>query len=148
MPIRVVELHHPAVRIAGDDANLTANLAFYNGLLGLAPDRGRPNLPGVPGFWINVGEIGQIHLIGGALPSPFVKAPDMDPATPHVALAVADISEAKAELQARGVPFWSLIGVAGPQAEQIFLHDPQKNIIELHQVDQCRCRAVNRLPKG
>jgi hypothetical protein len=34
--------------------------------------------------------------------------------------------------------------VAGPQAEQLFTRDPSGNIIELHQVDQCRCRAAAR----
>jgi hypothetical protein len=29
-------------------------------------------------------------------------------------------------------------------AEQLLLRDPYGNIIELHQVDKCRCRAVNR----
>jgi hypothetical protein len=33
MPIRVVEIHHHAVRIKGDDADLKANLDFYQGLL-------------------------------------------------------------------------------------------------------------------
>lgn len=144
MPIRVVEIHHHAVRIDGDEKGLAANLEFYQGLLGLAPDNGRPNLPGVPGFWINVGDTGQIHLIGGALPSPFAKGPGKDPATPHLALAVADIAEAKAELEKRGVTYWSLAGVVGPQAEQLFLHDPYGNTVELHQVDQCRCRLANR----
>lgn len=144
MSIRVVEIHHHAVRIQGDAADLEANLGFYQGLLGLAPDERRPSIPGVPGFWINVGETGQIHLMGGSLPSPLAKGPGKDPAVPHVALAVADIAAAKAELEARGVPYWSLSGVVGPQAEQVFLRDPNGNVVELHQVDQCRCRAANR----
>jgi hypothetical protein len=50
----------------------------------------------------------------------------------------------KAELERRGVKYWSLMGVVGPEAEQIFLRDPYGNMIELHQVDKCRCRAANR----
>ena len=42
MPIRVVEIHHSAVRIKGDEADLQANLDFYQGLLGLSPDGKRP----------------------------------------------------------------------------------------------------------
>ena len=141
MSIEVIAIHHHAIRIGNDGA---ASLSFYQGLLGLVPDGGRPNLPGVPGYWIDVGQTGQIHLIGGARPSPFAKGPGMDPAEPHLALAVADIVAAKAELERRGAAFWSVIGVAGPQAEQIFLHDPDGNLIELHQVDQCRCRAAGR----
>jgi catechol 2,3-dioxygenase-like lactoylglutathione lyase family enzyme len=93
MPIKVLEIHHHAIRIHGDEVGLAANLDFYQGLLGLAPDNGRPALPGIPGFWINVGGTGQIHLIGGDQPSHLAKGPDEDPAAPHVALAVADIIE-------------------------------------------------------
>jgi catechol 2,3-dioxygenase-like lactoylglutathione lyase family enzyme len=142
--IRVVEIHHHAIRIDGSAADLARNLEFYQGILGLAPDTGRPNLKGIPGFWINVGETGQIHLIGGEQPSPLAKGPDQDPAAPHVALAVESIAEAKAELERTGTPYWSLAGVVGPQAEQIFLRDSNGNMVELHQVDQCRCRSTNR----
>lgn len=144
MPIKVVEIHHPAIRIKGDEADLNANLAFYGGLLGLQPDEKRPNIRDVPGFWINVGAVGQIHLIGGAQPSWMAKGEGQDPTSPHIALAVEDVAEAKAELERRGTPYWTLTGIAGPQAEQLFMHDPNGNIIELHQVDQCRCRAANR----
>jgi catechol 2,3-dioxygenase-like lactoylglutathione lyase family enzyme len=144
MPINVVEIHHHGIRITGNEAGLAANLDFYQGLLGLTADQGRPNFPGIPGFWMNVGETGQIHLFGDEQPSPLAKGPDKDPASPHLALAVADIAEAKAELDRRGMPYWSLTGVAGPQAMQLFLRDPYGNMIELHQVDQCRCRAANR----
>jgi hypothetical protein len=49
------------------------DLNFYQGLLGLNPDERRPNIPCVPGFCINVGDVGQIHLMGGQQPSPFAK---------------------------------------------------------------------------
>ena len=101
--------------------------------------------PGVPGFWINVGEGGQIHLIGGEQPSPLAKGPGQDPTIPHVALAVADIQKTKAELNRLNVPYWSMTGINGPTAEQIFINDPSGNMVELHQIDQCRCRIVNRV---
>ena len=111
--------------------------AFYEGVLGLAADPKRPALPGIPGLWINVGEVGWLHLIGGTQPSPLAKGgPDKDPAGPHVALAVLDFVAARAELDR--------LGVNGPQAQQLFLRDPNGNMIELHQVDQCRCRAASR----
>jgi len=113
MPINVVEIHHHGIRIDGDAAGLAANLEFYQGLLGLIPDRGLPDFPGIPGFWMNVGETGQIHLFGGELPSPLAKGADQDPASPHLALAVADILEAKAELDRRGTPYWSLTRGSG-----------------------------------
>jgi hypothetical protein len=83
--------------------------------------------------------------MGGEQPSSLAKGPDQDPAAPHVALAVESIAETKAELERIGTPYWSLTGVVGPQAEQIFLRDPNGNMVELHQVDQCRCRAANRV---
>ena len=60
MPIRVVEIHHHGIRIDGDEAGLAANLDFYQGVLGLSPDPGRSAFLGIPGFWMNVGETGQI----------------------------------------------------------------------------------------
>lgn len=143
MGIDVVEIHHPGLRVDAD--KLAAVQQFYTGILGLPRDEGRPSLPGVPGFWINVGEVGQLHLIGGDLPSPFAKSPEQDPTLPHVALAVADVAAAKAELDRMQVPYWSLKGATGPDAEQLFLKDPCGNMIELHQVDKCRCRVKNRM---
>jgi hypothetical protein len=51
MTIRVAEIHYHAVRIDGDEDALAANLDFYQGLLGLTPEAGRPAFPGIPGFW-------------------------------------------------------------------------------------------------
>jgi hypothetical protein len=44
---------------------------------------------------MDVGETGQIHLFGGEQPSPLAKGADQGPASPHLALSVADILEAK-----------------------------------------------------
>jgi catechol 2,3-dioxygenase-like lactoylglutathione lyase family enzyme len=144
MAIAVLEIHHHAVRIDSEPQQLDAVEGFYHGVLGLGVDRRRPTIGGVPGFWINVGEGGQIHLIGGAQPSPLAKGPGQDPTIPHVALAVADIQATKAELDRLGISYWSMTGINGPQAEQVFVNDPCGNMVELHQVDQCRCRAANR----
>src|SRR5215213_1153814 len=144
MAIEVVEIHHHAIRIDSDQPKLDATRNFYENVLGTKADPGRPTIPGVPGFWINIGEGSQIHLIGGAQPSPLAKGPGKDPTIPHVALAVADIQKTKAELDRLGVTYWSMTGINGPQAEQIFVNDPSGNMIELHQVDQCRCKAANR----
>lgn len=147
MAIKVLEIHHHGVRIDAGDQTLETVQGFYTDVLGLEADKGRPNIPGIPGMWMNIGEVGQIHLIGGALPSPVAQGPGRDPTVPHVALAVADIVETRAELDRMGVPYWSLKGVAGPEAEQVFLNDPCGNMVELHQVDKCRCRLVSRLGK-
>jgi hypothetical protein len=46
MSIEVVEIHHPAVRMTADEM---ANVEFYQGLLGLKTDPGRPKIPHLPG---------------------------------------------------------------------------------------------------
>jgi len=89
--------------------------------------------------------VGQIHLIGGDLPSRFAQGPGKDPTTPHVALAVENIVETKAELDRLGADYWSLKGATGPDAEQLFLNDPCGNMVELHQYDKCRCRLKSRV---
>jgi hypothetical protein len=111
------------------------------------PEGKRPTLPGIPGPWINVGKVGQLHLIGGVQPSPLAKeGPDKDPVGPHVALAVADVVQARDELVRLGVDYWVMEGVNGLQAQQLFLRDPNGNMIEVHHVGQCRCRTASRRP--
>jgi catechol 2,3-dioxygenase-like lactoylglutathione lyase family enzyme len=144
MAIEVLGIHHHATRIDAEPERLGAVQDFYKTVLGLGADPGRPTIPGVPGFWINVGQGGQIHLIAGAQPSPLAKGPGQDPTIPHVALAVADIRATKAELDRLGVKYWSMTGINGPEAEQVFVNDPSGNMVELHQVDQCRCAADGR----
>jgi catechol 2,3-dioxygenase-like lactoylglutathione lyase family enzyme len=141
MALKILDVHHHAVRVAPGDASLEAQRRFYGDLLGLETDRGRPNIPGIPGFWFNVGTSGQIHLIACDGPSPLSKSPEQDPTAPHFALAVESIAEAKRFLDENGVRYWTLSGIAGPEAEQVFLQDPAGNMVELHQYDQCRCRT-------
>jgi catechol 2,3-dioxygenase-like lactoylglutathione lyase family enzyme len=144
MAIEILGIHHHATRIDADAGKLAAVQSFYKDVLGLGADPGRPTIPGVPGFWINVGHGGQIHLIAGAQPSPLAKGPGQDPTIPHVALSVADIQATKAELERLGVKYWSMTGINGPAAEQVFVNDPSGNMVELHQVDQCRCASEGR----
>ena len=60
------------------------------------------------------------------------EGPDKDPAGPHVALAVQDVVEARAELDRLGINYWVTVDVIGPQATQLFLRDPTGYLIELH----------------
>ncbi len=145
MAIEVLEIHHTGVRIDAAGQTMDAMEGFYGGVLGLARDTGRPTIPGIPGMWINVGEVGQIHLFGGKQPSPVAKGPGQDPTLPHVALAVADIVATRAELDRMGVAYWVIEGLTSPDSLQVFLNDPCGNMVELHQIDKCRCRASNRI---
>ena len=46
MAVKVLELHHHGIRVKPEETE--KSLAFYRDVLGLAPDPGRPNIPGIP----------------------------------------------------------------------------------------------------
>src|SRR5438270_141061 len=136
MAIEILEIHHTGVRIDTGAQKLADTEAFYKNVMGLDRDSGRPTIPGIPGAWVNVGEVGQIHLIGGKQPSPVAKGPGEDPTRPHVAYAVADIAETRAELDRQRVKYWVIEGLVSPDSTQIFMNDPCGNMVELHQIDK------------
>src|SRR5262245_36536379 len=114
MSIKVVELHHHGIRIGTKPAELEEARRFYTGILGLESDPHRPDIPGVPGFWIYVGQgerTTQIHLLGATGKSSIARTEKEDPTLPHVALAVENIEEARQELERRGVWHWSIKGL-------------------------------------
>ncbi len=120
MAIKVVELHHHGIRIGTESDDVGRARAFYEGVLGLESDEGRPDIKGIPGLWMYVGEgdnTTQLHLMGAVGRSPAARDDDQDPTRPHVALAVEDINEAKAELEARGVKHWSIGGLVGENSD-------------------------------
>jgi len=138
MAVKVVELHHHGIRIGPAPEESGKALAFYQDVLGLTPDPGRPDTIG-PGYWMEVDGRSQIHLMGIRGTSPLAKSPSEDPSLPHVALAVEDIQETKKELDRLNVSYWITKGVVGPYQEQVFVKDPAGNLIELHQAGTCRC---------
>jgi len=144
MALKVLELHHHGIRVGSTEAEADKALAFYRDVLGLSPDPGRPVIPTIPGYWMDVGGKAQIHLMGVNGQSKFAKGPGKDPSLPHVALAVPDIQEARRELDRLRVEYWVTEGVVGPQSLQIFMHDPAGNMIELHAAGSCRCDSSKR----
>jgi catechol 2,3-dioxygenase-like lactoylglutathione lyase family enzyme len=148
MALKVLELHHHGIRIGPSKPEVEKALAFYTDVLGLSPDRGRPFIPSIDGYWMDVGGNAQIHLMGVDGQSKFAKGPDKDPSRPHVALAVASIDEASRELDRLKVDYWVAESVVGPQSRQIFFYDPFGNMIELHQIDTCRCVTSRRSAAG
>ena len=148
MAVNVLELHHHGIRVGSTPEELDKARRFYQEVLGLEPDRGRPHIPTIDGYWMNVGGTAQVHLMGVQGLSKFAEGPGKDPSNPHVALAVADIQEARSELDRLGVAYWVSRGVVGPESQQIFLLDPHGNMIELHQVGTCRCTAMSRATAG
>lgn len=67
-----------------------------------------------------------------------------DPSMPHVAYAVADIVETRAELDRLGIAYRVHESTGQPGAEQLFLRDPAGNLLELHQVGICGCLTAAR----
>ena len=148
MALKVLELHHHGIRIGPRPEQVKQAFDFYHQVLGLEPDPGRPVIPTIDGYWMDVGGTAQIHLMGVEGMSKYAQgSPERDPSSPHVALAVSDVQEAKKELDRLGVAYWFTRGVVGPESEQIFLRDPFNNMIELHQLGTCRCIAKTR-PAG
>ena len=86
----------------------------------------------------------RVRLFSIEQPSPIAKGPGQDPTRPHVAFAVADIVATRAELDRLGVSYWTIEALTSPDSVQLFLNDPCGNMVELHQIDKCRCRASNR----
>ncbi len=151
MAINIIELHHHAVRCGQTEADADRTIAFYRDVLGLSSDTGRPNIPTVPGYWVDVGGRAQIHIMGAEGQSKYAKGPGQDPTLPHVAFGVADIQETRAELERLGAQYWVAEGIVGPASQQIFMKDPAGNMIELHQVGKCRLsggRAIDRWQKA
>lgn len=146
MAVKVLELHHHGIRVGRSTEDAKKALGFYHDVLGLDPDPGRPFIPTIDGYWMDVGGIAQIHLMSVDGQSRFAAGPGKDPASTHVALAVPDIQEAKKELDGMGVDYWLARNVVGPESEQIFMHDPFGNMIELHQIGMCRCVTATRKP--
>jgi catechol 2,3-dioxygenase-like lactoylglutathione lyase family enzyme len=148
MAVKVLELHHHGIRVGPSQDDVAKARDFYGDVLGLDHDPGRPHIPTIDGYWMDVGGTAQIHLMGVNGQSKFAKGPGQDPSMPHVALAVADIQETRKELDRLKVDYWVAESVVGPQSQQIFMKDPFGNMIELHQIDTCRCVTARRTAAG
>ncbi len=144
MAVKVLELHHHGIRVGASPEEVAKARTFYGDVLGLQHDAGRPHIPTIDGYWMDVGGTAQIHLMGVNGQSKFTQGPGQDPSLPHVALAVADIQETRKELDRLKADYWVAESVVGPQSLQIFVKDPFNNIIELHQIDTCRCVTARR----
>lgn len=122
--MEILGLHHIAVLTA----NFDQMRAFYTEVLGLPAVGG---FPGRPIIFLGAGQT-TIELIG-----------DESPAAPrgqgwnHVALHVADVGAAAAELESRGVAFHIAPMGFPPEAPTVriaFFKDPDGNELELFEV--------------
>ncbi len=120
--MRVTRFHHVSVNTNG--VALDDMVAFYRNVLGLG-DKPRPDIPGIPGHWHQVGDQ-ELHLVGAA-----PQGTPIDSTGNHYCVTVADLDAAIAELEALGVEYQR--AVQGQGTVQIWISDPAGNTIELQQ---------------
>jgi catechol 2,3-dioxygenase-like lactoylglutathione lyase family enzyme len=124
--VKITRVLHASVNVTG---TLDTATDWYRRVLGLEPTW-RPHIEGVPGEWLTVDDVVQIHLVG----APERADRPIDPSAHHVCFGVEDLDAAVAELEAGGIPY--LRGAQdhnGVVVSQIFVTDPAGNVIELQQ---------------
>jgi hypothetical protein len=135
MALKILDMHHHSVRIGPTEEQQTKAYRFYAEVLGLSIDESRGKI--IPGQWLNIPGGRQIHLIAQAGVSKVSGPnPELDPTSPHVALAVPDLQAARKELNRLGVPHYLFGNPEKPGKMQIFICDPEKNVIELFPAGQ------------
>src|ERR1035437_7916493 len=96
----IVGIHHTTFLTA----DLTRSRAFYEGVLGLLPDPGRPAMS-FDGVWYDVASNQQIHLMVLPDPEAGLQRPAHGGRDRHVALTVSDIDVFKVRLAEAGVDY-------------------------------------------
>jgi glyoxylase I family protein len=119
--------------------NVPAMDEFYRAVLELAPEPGmaatRVTTEGYSGdvAFVTDGTT-QVHLAERDLDVGFRMGQSVNPLERgHIAFRTDDIAEFKRRLEEKGVPYSDYAGFAMSGWQQIFFHDPEGNIIEVHQ---------------
>lgn len=110
-------------------ADLDRSRAFYEGLLGLQPDPGRPVMS-FDGVWYDVAQGQQIHLMLLPDPEAGLQRPLHGGRDRHVAFNVSDRAELIARLDRIGVAY--TLSQSGRRA--LFCRDPDRNALEFIEV--------------
>ena len=126
--VRPLGIHHVSINV--DD--LDGARAFYVDVLGFTERTDRPDFPGTPGAWLDVGGQ-QVHLIVGEVP------PRMGQ---HYAVLVADVDAAVAALRAQGVRVSDPVEVGANL--QSFTRDPSGNLVEIHEASGVARRSASQ----
>jgi catechol 2,3-dioxygenase-like lactoylglutathione lyase family enzyme len=112
---------------------LTSDLAkariFYEEVLGLQPDTGRPNM-GFDGMWYCITPNQQIHLMVLPNPETGLQRPAHGGRDRHVALTVSNITQLIDRLEVAKVAY--TLSQSGRQA--LFCRDPDQNALEFVEV--------------
>ena len=131
-------LHH--INLSTENVGKMDN--FYRSVLGLSEESaGLPTLEKKKGYagdvaFVSDGHI-QMHLAQKDLLAGFRTGHIVNPVSQGlIAYRTDDLDAFKAHLEAEGVPYsdWGNAAVAGWR--QIFLYDPDGNVIEVHQADE------------
>ena len=125
--VRPLGIHHVSINV--DD--LDGARAFYVDVLGFTERTDRPDFPGTPGAWLDVGGQ-QVHLIVGEVP---------DRKGQHYAVLVADIDASISALRDHGVRGSDPVEVG--TGLQSFTRDPCGNMLEIHEAGGAARRRAN-----
>jgi lactoylglutathione lyase len=129
-PIPITGIAHVGIRVH----DLARSVAFYE-LLGFVKTAG-PVGPEPVAILDHPSGI-ELNLILNApsatAPNVLMDGPEKHPGITHIALLCPDIAAAKAALEAAGHPLSGGPIRFGPRAQGIFVRDPDRNVIELHQ---------------
>jgi glyoxylase I family protein len=131
-----IKLHHLNL-CTGDVSKLEE---FYRTVLDLKPEAGlagqRTPSGGYPGAVAFVTDgTTQLHLAERDLGVAFRTGQAINPMERgHIAFRTDDIAAFKRRLREKGIPFADFGAWAMRGWEQIFFHDPDGNIVEVHQV--------------
>ena len=129
-PIPIAGLAHIGIRVH----DLERSVRFYE-LLGFAKTAG-PLGPEPVAILDHPSGV-EVNLILNAThadaPNVLMDGPDKHPGITHFALLCPDILAAKARLETAGIALSGGPIRFGPRAQGIFLRDPDRNVIELHQ---------------
>lgn len=125
--MNIIGIHHVSLIVQDTDSALS----FYQDLLGLSLDEGRPELD-FPGAWLEVGYQQQIHLL--ELDNPYADAelPEHGGRDRHAAFMVDNLDELVSRLDAAGVAY--RLSRSGRKA--LFCRDPDGNTLEFIQAHQ------------
>jgi lactoylglutathione lyase len=129
-PIAISGMAHIGIRVH----DLERSLAFY-ALLGFTKTAGPVGpepvaiLDHPSGVELNL----VLNAPEASEPNVLMDVPEKHPGITHVALLCPDIMAAKAELEAAGIALSGGPVEFGPRARAIFVRDPDRNVIELHE---------------
>ena len=115
--IEPLGIHHVSINVT----DVVRSTRFYVDVLGGASRTDRPDFP-FAGAWIDLGAQ-QLHLIDAPVPND---------AGQHFAIRVPDLASTVAALRAHGLDVSDPVAVGS--GRQSFVHDPDGNLVELHEV--------------